>query len=100
MSQVLAFFDVTVVSNVVVFVLTMIFRQKILDFFTGVPAEVRAALKAVEAAAIGNVKVAQAAVLSQLKTALPPVATPAAAPAAPAPASAEAAPAAPAAPHA
>ena len=76
MSTFLAYFDIGIAVNVFIFTATLLFSQKIKDFFTGVPSEVRAAIKGVEASALGNVKLAQGAVLAQLATALPPVAKP------------------------
>jgi hypothetical protein len=97
----LEYFNLTLVASFATFVVGVVFSQKIKDWVSGVPAEVRAAMKGVEAAALGNVKVAQASVLAQLKTALPPLPTvtaavtaPVVAPVAPAPAPAPATPAA------
>jgi hypothetical protein len=88
MSTFLAYVDFTLVGYAAVFVATLVFSQKIKDWFKGIPADMRTTLNNVEALAVGNARVARNSVLSQLETALPPlpvVKAPApAAPAAPA----------------
>lgn len=89
-------FELSILSNLAVFVLTLVFAQKIKDFFTGVPADLRSGLSAIEANVKADVKKYQAEVIAKVTPAPAPVVK---APVAPA-VVATAAPAAPAAPAA
>lgn len=66
--------ELTCLGLFAAFVAGVVLSQKVKDWFSGVPSDVRSALKTVEASALGNLKVARSAVLDQLVTALPPVA--------------------------
>lgn len=84
MSHVLAYVDLTLVGYVAVFVATLVFSQKIKDFFNGVPSELRTGLKAVEAKVLTDVKSYQSDLIQKLapKPVTAPAPTPAPAPAA------------------
>ena len=49
MSAILAYVNINIATNVAVFVATLLFSQKIKDFFTGVPSSIRAGLNQAEA---------------------------------------------------
>ena len=90
-------FELGLCVNFAVFVATLIFSQKIKDFFTGVPADVRSTLKQFEAAALSRVKAAHVEAVNALVPAslLPaPVLKPIVSPEPPAPPAPSAAPAA------
>ncbi len=70
-------FEFNVLVNVAIFISTLLFSQKIKDWFSGVPSEVRSTVKAVEAAVLDNVKAAQSGVLTQLTNTVIPPAPPA-----------------------
>lgn len=82
MSAILAYVDLTIAGYVAVFVATLVFSQKIKDFFTGVPSDMRAGLKSVEAGLLADVKNYQASLIHKLAP-MPPPAAPPAAPATP-----------------
>lgn len=78
-------FEFSIVTHVAVFVLTLVFAQKIKDFVTGVPADLRASLSSIETSVKADVKNYQASLVSKIAPA--PVAVPKApvAPAVPVP---------------
>lgn len=76
MQSFLAYFDVGIVINVAIFVATLVFSQKIKDFFAGVPAHTRASLKTVEAAVLSKVKTFEADLVSTIIPAPAPVVKP------------------------
>jgi len=90
MQTFLAYFDIGIVINVAIFVVTLLFSQKIKDFFAGVPSHTRAAIGNIEAALLAKVKSYEDEVVATIippppKPPVPvPAAPPAAAPAAPA----------------
>jgi hypothetical protein len=85
MSSLLAYVDLTLAGYVAVFVATLVFSQKIKDFFAGVPAHTRANLKAVEAGVLAKVKAYEAELIGKIVPAPVTVAVnPPPAPAAPA----------------
>lgn len=56
MDTFLSYFNVTLVSCAATFVATMVFRQRIVDWFTGVPSHLRSGLKTIEANVLDQVK--------------------------------------------
>lgn len=76
MSTVLTYIDLTLVGYIAVFVATLVFSQKIKDFFAGVPSDMRTGLKSVEAGLLADVKQYQASLIHKLAP-MPPPATPA-----------------------
>lgn len=66
MSSFIAYVDWTIIGYVAVFVTTLVFSQKIKDFFTGVPADLRTGLKSVEASLLADVKSYQASLIQKL----------------------------------
>lgn len=99
MPTLLTYIDLTLVGYIAVFVTTLVFSQKIKDFFAGVPSHTRANLYAIEAGVLAKVKSYEAELIGTIIP-TPATVTPTPAPAAPvAPASALAfAPPAPVAP--
>ena len=79
MSSILAYVDLTLAGYVAVFVATLVFSQKIKDYFTGVPSELRTGISSLETKAKADLKAAAASVIAKYTPA------PAPAPAAPAP---------------
>jgi len=77
MSTLLAYVDLTLAGYVAVFVVTLVFSQKIKDFFAGVPADMRAGLKNVEAGLLADVKQYQASLIAKIAPVKPVVAAPA-----------------------
>jgi len=71
MSTLLAYVDLTLAGYVAVFVVTLVFSQKIKDFFAGVPADMRAGLKNVEAGLLADVKQYQASLIAKIAPAKP-----------------------------
>lgn len=61
---ILGYFNVTVASCFATFVFTMIFHQKIIDWFKGVPAEVRQSIANVEATVLAHIKANNANVVN------------------------------------
>jgi hypothetical protein len=78
----LAYFDMGLVVNVAVFLFTMIFRQKILDWFNGVPAHMRSALNTVETGVMSQVTAFEIDLMARI---VPAVGKPMVAPSPPAP---------------
>ena len=70
-------FEIGLVVNFAVFVATLVFGQKIKDFFNGIPSDMRKGLTAIEGAAVAQVKTAQAQVVASLTPAPAPVVKPA-----------------------
>lgn len=68
-------FELSALTAFATFIAGVVFSQKVKDWFSGVPSDVRSALKTVEASALGNLKDARNTVLSQIVTALPHVAS-------------------------
>lgn len=90
MQTFLAYFDIGVVVNVVIFVATLVFSQKIKDFVAGVPADLRSNLSALETSVKADVKSYQASLIAKIapassNKAAPPVAVAPVAPVAPVP---------------
>lgn len=87
MSTILAYVDLTLAGYVATFAATLVFSQKIKDFFAGVPAELRTGLSALEASVKADVKSYQSSLIAKIApAAAKPVAPVApAAPIAPAP---------------
>lgn len=81
MSSFLAYFDVGIATNVAIFALTLVFGQKIKDWFNGVPSHMRTGLKSIEAGVLSQVKAYE----QDLVTKIVPPPAPVAKPAAPAP---------------
>lgn len=73
METVLSYVSAPVLSSAVTFVATMVFRQKILDWFTGVPSHLRTGLKQIEAGLLDKVKAYEADLVAQI---VPPVKAP------------------------
>lgn len=73
METFLSYFSVGAVVNVVIFVATLIFSDKIKDFFKGVPAHTRATLKEVEQGLVSKVTDYEHKVVADL---LPPAKAP------------------------
>lgn len=71
-------FEFALVVNFAVFVATLVFSQKIKDFFTGVPADLRASLASIETSVKADVKNYQASIVSKISPAPAPVLKPAA----------------------
>lgn len=82
MATFFAYFDVGIVINVAIFVATLVFSQKIKDFFAGVPNGFRSAMTGVEAKAKADIQAAIADVFSKITPAPAPVVKPPAPPAA------------------
>jgi hypothetical protein len=85
MSAILAYVDLTLVGYVAVFVVTLVFSQKIKDYFSGVPAELRTGMSSLEAKAKSDLRAAAAGVIAKYTSASAPAPAPVA-PVAPAPA--------------
>lgn len=66
MSTILAYVDLTVAGYVAVFVATLVFSQKIKDFFAGIPAHSRANFNAVEAKVLAQVKAYEADLIGKI----------------------------------
>ena len=81
MSAILAYVDLTIVGYVAVFVATLVFSQKIKDFLSGVPADMRSGFSSLEASVKADVKSYQAAVIAKLTPPPPQPVAPAPAPA-------------------
>lgn len=73
-------FELGLVINFAVFVATLVFAQKIKDWFNGVPADLRSGLKSVEASIQADVKNYQASLVAKVSPAPAPVLKPAVAP--------------------
>jgi hypothetical protein len=94
MSSLLSYVDLTLAGYVAVSVATLVFSQKIKDWFSGVPSDLRTGLKSVESGILADVKNYQASLVHKLAPMPPPAekppvtvaVNPAPAPAAPAPA--------------
>ena len=71
MPSILAYVDLTLAGYVAVFVATLVFSQKIKDFFTGVPADMRTGLKSVETSLLADVKTYQASLIQKLAPVAP-----------------------------
>ncbi len=63
---ILSYLENAVVVGAICFVCGMLFGPKVKDWFTGVPADLRAALKGVEAKAKADIAVATAKVITTL----------------------------------
>jgi hypothetical protein len=70
------------IALVATFAATLLFSTKIKDFFSGIPSDLRAGLRAAETATVAKVKAAQNTVIASVTPAPTPVLKPAA-PAAP-----------------
>lgn len=71
MDTFLSYLNTTLVSCAATFVATMIFRQKIIDWFTGVPSHLRAGLKQIEAGVLDQVKGFEADLVAKIIPAVP-----------------------------
>lgn len=69
--NVLAYLNTTLVACGVVFVATLLFSQKIKDFFAGVPSDVRTGLKKIEDAVLGHLRTTTENIVSQVQSTLP-----------------------------
>ena len=76
LTTVLAYASNTVVVAAIALVVGVVFSQKIKDFFTGVPSELRAAMAAVEAKTKADLQAATGDVLSKLPTGVAKVVAP------------------------
>lgn len=85
MSTFLAYFDVGICVNVAIFIATLVFSQKIKDWFNGVPSHLRAGLSSIEAGVLTKVKSYEQDLVNTIVPPPAPVAKPAA-PLAPVPA--------------
>lgn len=81
MKEFLAYLDMGIMSNVATFVATMIFRQKILDWFNGIPSHLRTGLKTIEAGVLDQVKAYEADLVAKIIPSVPQPAQPPSAPA-------------------
>lgn len=80
MQTFLAYFDIGVVVNVVIFVATLVFSQKIKDFFKGIPSHTRATVSSFETYVVNEVKAFESGLVDKiLPAAVKPPAAPAAA---------------------
>lgn len=66
METFLSYVNTTLASCAITFVVTMIFRQKIVDWFTGVPTHLRTGLKQIEAGLLDKVKAYEADLVNQI----------------------------------
>lgn len=66
-------FEWAIVTHFAVFVATLVFAQKIKDWFTGVPHDLRSGLKNVEASILADVKSYQAGLVAKITPAPAPV---------------------------
>jgi hypothetical protein len=66
METFLSYLNTTLISCAATFVATMIFRQKIVDWFTGVPSHLRSGLKQIEAGLLDKVKAYEASLVAQI----------------------------------
>lgn len=66
MAQFLAYFDIGLVVNVAIFVGTLLFSQKIKDFFNGVPSHLRSGLASVESGILQQVKTYEQDLVSKI----------------------------------
>lgn len=82
MQHFFAYLNTTLVACLATFVVTLVFSQKIKDWLFGVPSELRAGLKQIEAAVLGHLSATTQQVVAQV-TAQLPVSPPAAPPAQP-----------------
>lgn len=69
--NVLAYLNTTLVACVVVFVVTLVFAQKIKDWFRGVPSDVRAGLNEIEASVLGHLTATTKNIVAQVQNQLP-----------------------------
>lgn len=76
MSEFLDYFNLGLVVNAVVFVVTLVFSQRIKDFFAGVPAHTRASLKQIEAGVVAKVVAFEGDLVSKIIPPPAPVAKP------------------------
>lgn len=72
MLEFLAYLNVGIVINVAIFVSTLVFSQKIKDFFNRVPSHIRAGLQTVEANLVSQVRDYESDLIAKLS----PVAKP------------------------
>jgi hypothetical protein len=77
MSTFLEYFNIGIAVNVVVFVVTLVFSQKIKDWINGIPSDLRAGLSKIESATVSQVKAAQTSVVASLTPAPAAVVKPA-----------------------
>lgn len=71
MDTFLAYFNTTLGLCLATFIATMIFRQKIVDWFTGVPSHLRTGLKQIEAGLLDKVKAYEADLVHQIVPSAP-----------------------------
>jgi hypothetical protein len=83
MSSLLAYFDIGIAINIAIFVATLVFAQKIKDWFKGVPTHLRTGLSAIEAGVLAQVKNYEQDLVNKIVPPPAPVAKPPAPPAAP-----------------
>lgn len=76
MSAFLEYFNMTVVACAATFAATLIFSQKLKDFFNGVPSHLRSGLSSVEAGIIAQVKTYEADLVGKIIPTPAPVAKP------------------------
>lgn len=66
METFVSYLNTTLVSCAATFVATMIFRQKILDWFNGVPSHLRVGLKQIEIGVLDKVKAFETSLVAQI----------------------------------
>jgi hypothetical protein len=66
MSSIFAYVNLTLVACAATFVATLVFSQKIKDWFSGVPSELRTGLKGIEAKILADVKTYQADLIAKV----------------------------------
>jgi hypothetical protein len=84
MANLFAYIDVSIVINVGIFVATMVFSQKIKDFFSGVPSDLRSSLSSIETSVKADVKNYTSGLVAKIAPAPAPVVKAPVAPPAPA----------------
>lgn len=76
MSTFLAYFDVGICINVAIFAATLIFSQKIKDWFNGVPSHLRSGLSSIETGVLAQVKTYEQELVNKIVPPPAPVAKP------------------------
>lgn len=71
--QFLAYLNIGIAVNLAIFVLTLVFAQRIKDFFNRVPSHMRAGLKTVETNLLNQVKDYETDLIAKISPVLKPV---------------------------
>jgi len=74
MSSIFAYVDLTLFGYLAIFIATLVFSQKIKDFFAGIPADMRTGMKAAEAKLLADVATYRGSLIAKLAPPATPVA--------------------------